>query len=90
MKVLVLIHSLYGHIGTLAEAIVEGVREVSDAEVLIKRIPETIPASLLKNISAGHARQQLAGIPVADPNELGNYDAIIFGSATCLARCALC
>jgi multimeric flavodoxin WrbA len=43
MKVLVLIHSLYGHIGTMAEAVAEGVREVPDSEVIIKRVPETIP-----------------------------------------------
>ncbi len=39
-------------------------------------------------ITAGHeeevrsAQQQLADVPVADPNELGDYDAIIFGSPT--------
>jgi NAD(P)H dehydrogenase (quinone) len=35
-----------------------------------------------ENMGAGQAQQQLAGIPVADPNELGDYDAIIFGSPT--------
>jgi NAD(P)H dehydrogenase (quinone) len=39
----------------MAEAIAEGVREVSDAEVIIKRVPETIPDRVLDNMGAGHA-----------------------------------
>ena len=82
MKVLVLIHSIHGHINTMAEAVAEVVREVPDAEVIIKRIPKTIPDGVLENMGAGPAQQQLAGVPVADPNELADYDAIIFGSPT--------
>jgi multimeric flavodoxin WrbA len=66
----------------MAEAVAEGVREVPNAEVIIKRVPETIPDGVLENMGAGLAQQQLAGVPVADPNELGDYDAIIFGSPT--------
>jgi len=62
--------------------VAEGVREVPNAEVIIKRVPETIPDGVLENMGAGLAQQQLAGVPVADPNELGDYDAIIFGSPT--------
>jgi multimeric flavodoxin WrbA len=66
----------------MAEAVAEGVREVPNAEVIIKRVPETIPDGVLENMGAGLAQQQLADVPVADPNELGDYDAIIFGSPT--------
>jgi len=66
----------------MAEAVAEGVREVPNAEVIIKRVPETIPDGVLENMGAGLAQQQLAGVPMADPNELGDYDAIIFGSPT--------
>ena len=82
MKVLVLVHSLYGHIGTMAEAVAEGVREIPDAEAIIKRVPETIPDGVLEQMGAAEAQRQLANIPVADPNELGDYDAIIFGTPT--------
>ena len=33
-------------------------------------------------MGSGHAQQQLAGIPAADPKELGDYDVIIFDLPT--------
>jgi len=47
-KVLVLYYSFYGHIEAMAEAVAEGARTVSGAEVVIKRVPETIPEDVLK------------------------------------------
>ena len=82
MKLLVLVHSVYGHINTMAKAVAEGVREVPNAEVIIKRVPETIPEDVLEKMGATQAQQELAGVPVADPNELADYDAIIFGTPT--------
>ena len=43
-KVLVLYYSMYGHIETMAQAVAEGARSVSGAEVTVKRVPETMPA----------------------------------------------
>ncbi len=42
-KVLIVFYSMYGHVLKLAEAVAEGVREVSGCEVTIKRVPETLP-----------------------------------------------
>lgn len=42
-KVLVLYYSMYGHIETMANAVAEGARSVSGAEVTVKRVPETMP-----------------------------------------------
>ena len=77
-KVLVLYHSMYGHIETLANKVAEGVRSISGAEVIIKRVAETIPEAAFK--AAGGKADQSA--PVAAPAELGEYDAIIFGTPT--------
>ena|SRR5690625_1060617 len=77
-KVLVLYYSFYGHIEKMAEAVAEGARQVPGAEVVVKRVPETIPEDILKN--AGAKLDQAA--PVATPEELADYDAIIFGSGT--------
>jgi NAD(P)H dehydrogenase (quinone) len=77
-KVLVLYHSFYGHIETMANAIAEGAREVPGAVVDLKRVPETMPADAFK--AAGGKGDQSA--PVAQPGELANYDAIIFGTPT--------
>ena len=77
-KILVLYHSMYGHIETMANAVAEGARRVAGVEVTIKRVPETMPAEVFKN--AGGKTDQAA--PVASPAELPDYDAIIFGTPT--------
>lgn len=77
-KILVLYHSMYGHVETMAEAIAEGARRVEGVEVTIKRVPETMPQEVFKN--AGGKTDQAA--PVANPAELPEYDAIIFGTPT--------
>ena len=77
-KVLVLYHSMYGHIETLAAKIAEGAKSVAGVEVTIKRVPETIPAEAFK--AAGGKADQAAA--VATTAELPEYDAIIFGTPT--------
>lgn len=77
-KVLVLYYSMYGHIETLAGAIAEGARRVEGAEVVVKRVPETIPEDRAK--AAGAKLEQAA--EVATPAELEEYDAILFGTPT--------
>ena len=88
-KVLVLYHSMYGHIETMAGKVAEGARSVPGTEVTIKRVPETMPADAFKN--AGGKADQAA--PVATPQELAEYDAIIVGTPTrfgnMTARCAI-
>jgi NAD(P)H dehydrogenase (quinone) len=77
-KILVLYYSMYGHVEAMAEAVADGVRSVPGAEVTIKRVPETIPAA--QAATYGVKLDQKA--PVATPDELANYDAIIFGTPT--------
>jgi len=77
-KILVLYYSAYGHVETMAEAVAEGARQVSGATVTIKRVPELVPDEVARK--SGHKLDQKA--PIADPNELGDYDAIIFGVPT--------
>ncbi|MFC3677906.1 NAD(P)H:quinone oxidoreductase [Ferrovibrio xuzhouensis] len=77
-KVLVLYHSMYGHVEKMAEAVAAGAREVGGVQVTVKRVPETMPEEAFKK--AGGKWDQAA--PVADPAELADYDAIIFGTGT--------
>ncbi len=77
-KVLVLYYSSYGHIETMAAAVAEGAKSVAGVEVAVKRVPELVPDEVAR--SSGIKLDQAA--PVADPNELGDYDAIIFGTPT--------
>ncbi|MDD3446977.1 MAG: NAD(P)H:quinone oxidoreductase [Zavarzinia sp.] len=77
-KVLVLYHSSYGHIETMARAVAEGAASVEGVEVTVKRVPETMDAEMMKQF--GMKPDQAA--PVATPAELADYDAIIFGTPT--------
>jgi NAD(P)H dehydrogenase (quinone) len=77
-RILVLYYSSYGHIETMARAVAEGVRSVEGAEVTVKRVPELVPEDIARK--SGMKIDQEA--PIADPNELGDYDAIIFGTPT--------
>jgi NAD(P)H dehydrogenase (quinone) len=77
-RVLVLYHSMYGHIETMASAVADGAARVEGAEVTIKRVPETMPEDAFK--AAGGKTDQDAGI--AKPGELADYDAIILGVPT--------
>ena len=40
MKILVVYHSIYGHVQTLAKAVSEGVQEVPGAELVLRRVHE--------------------------------------------------
>ena len=77
-KVLVLYYSGYGHVETMAEAIAEGVGEVDGAEVTVKRVPELVPEEVARK--SGMKLDQQA--PIAEPSELADYDAIVFGTPT--------
>ncbi|RJS92936.1 NAD(P)H:quinone oxidoreductase [Salinisphaera sp. Q1T1-3] len=77
-RILVLYYSMYGHIETLARAVVDGAKSVDGVEVVLKHVPETMSAEALE--SAG-AKQSLTG-EAATPGELADYDAVIFGTPT--------
>jgi len=77
-RILVLTHSMYGHIETMATAVAAGAASVAGVEVTIKRVPETMPEDAFK--AAGGKTDQAAA--VATPAELADYDAIIFGVPT--------
>ncbi|HRK94898.1 MAG TPA: NAD(P)H:quinone oxidoreductase [Rhodospirillales bacterium] len=77
-RVLVLYYSSYGHIEAMAEAVAEGARSVDGTDVELKRVPELVPEEVARK--ANMKLDQRA--PVAQPAELADYDAIIFGTPT--------
>src|SRR5450631_789377 len=77
-KVLVVYYSSYGHIEEMAYAQAEGAAQVSDTEVIVKRVAELTPPEVAK--AAGFRLNQRA--PLAEPGELERYDAIVFGTPT--------
>jgi len=77
-RLLVLYHSSYGHTETLAYAMAHGVRAVDSVQVAVKRVPELMPEEVMR--AAGMKVDQPA--PIADPQELAEYDGIIVGTPT--------
>ena len=77
-KILVLYYSMYGHIEQMAAAVAAGAAAVPGVAVTVKRVPETMPEALARQ--AGAKRDQAA--PLASPQELADYDAILFGTPT--------
>jgi NAD(P)H dehydrogenase (quinone) len=82
MKLLILYYSQFGHIHHMAEAEAEGARSVPGAEVVLGRVPETLPAEVLEKTGAAEFQKEFSKIPVCTPREMTEFDAIIFGTPT--------
>jgi len=77
-KMLVLYYSSYGHVEQMAYAQAEGARRIAGAEVVVKRVPE-----IMSEEQARAAKMKVdQPAPIASPNELDQYDGIIFGTPT--------
>jgi NAD(P)H dehydrogenase (quinone) len=83
-RILILYHSTYGHIETMAKAIADGARSVDGVNVDIKHVPELVPEDVARK--SGYKLDQEAEIATVD--ELADYDAIIIGVGTRYGRMA--
>ena len=81
-KIIIVYYSMYTHIHKMAQAVAEGAREVSGTEVLLRRVPETLPDEVLVAMGAVDAQKSMGDIPIATVEELPEADAIIFGTPT--------
>jgi NAD(P)H dehydrogenase (quinone) len=77
-KILVLYYSAYGHVEIVGKEVATGAKSVEGTSVSLKRVPEIVSAAVAA--SAGIKLDQPAEI--ANPEELADYDAIIFGTPT--------
>lgn len=66
----------------MAEAVAEGAREVEETEVALYQVPELVPDDILEKSGAQKARQAFAHIPLAQPEQLAEANAILFGTPT--------
>jgi NAD(P)H dehydrogenase (quinone) len=76
-KVLVLYYSSWGHVEAMAYAAAEGAKE-GGATVDVMRVADITPPETAKAMY--FKTEQKA--PVAKPEDLANYDAVIFGTST--------
>jgi len=82
MKIYIVFYSMYGHIFKMAEAVAKGIEEVPGAEVVVRRVPETLPDDVLGKMGALESQKNMAHVPVCTAEELVEADAIIFGTPT--------
>jgi len=82
MKIQVIFYSMYGHVYRMAEAVAAGAREVPGGEVTLWQVPELMPEAALEKSGAKQARQAFAHVPLAQPKQLAEADAILFGTPT--------
>ncbi|RKO88679.1 NAD(P)H:quinone oxidoreductase, type IV [Blyttiomyces helicus] len=76
-KIFVVIYSMYGHIKTLSEAIVKGLKE-EGVDATLYRVEETLPDSVLTKMYA----RKFDEIPVLAPEDLVKADGFLFGIPT--------
>ena len=82
MKALVVYYSMYGHVHQMAQAIAEGAKEVSGAEIEMRRVPETLPDEVLSKMGPLEAQKSFSEVPICSVEELPSADAILFGTPT--------
>jgi NAD(P)H dehydrogenase (quinone) len=82
MKVLIVYYSMYGHVHKMVEAAARGAGSVEDVEVIIRRVPETLPEEALEKMGALESQKLQSHIPICTLDELADADAVIFGTPT--------
>lgn len=82
IKVQVIFYSMYGHVYRMAQAVVEGAKQVPGAEVSLYQVAELMPDEVLEKYGAKAARASFAKVPVATVGQLPDAQALIFGTPT--------
>jgi NAD(P)H dehydrogenase (quinone) len=85
MRVLIVYHSIYGHVQAMAKAVQEGAQEVTGIDVALRRVQEF--ADYVQQIESekGYAYQvyqSQASVPECRLDDLRDADGVIFGSPT--------
>jgi NAD(P)H dehydrogenase (quinone) len=82
MKLMIVYYSMFGHVHRMAEAVAEGARLVPGTDVILRRVPETLPREVLEKTGAADLQKTFAHIPLCTPQDLAAADAVIFGTPT--------
>jgi NAD(P)H:quinone oxidoreductase type IV len=82
IQVQVIFYSMYGHVHRMAQAVVEGAKQVPGAEVSLYQVAELVPDAVLEKLGAKQARAAFSKIPIATVDQLAEAHAIIFGTPT--------
>ena len=83
MKVLIVYYSTYGHVYRMATLVAQGVREIPDADPVIRRVPELIPMEVVdsrEEMKAGREMQR--DVLLVTKDDFREAGAIAFGTPT--------
>jgi len=83
MKILVVYHSIFGHVFSLAKAVVRGIDTVAGAEPVLRRVEEFDKTKkwILGNEDARRVWEAQSEIPVCTLDDLREAGGILFGSS---------
>jgi NAD(P)H dehydrogenase (quinone) len=82
IKVQVIFYSMYGHVYKMAQAVVEGAKQVPGTEVSLYQVAELMPDEVLEKYGAKAAKAAFSKLPIATVDQLADAHAIIFGTPT--------
>lgn len=85
MKVLVVYYTQYGHTRTMADAVVEGAKQVAGVEVVLRRVrefPEKVKQFEQEKGYDYQIYQAQQSIPECTVDDLREADGVVFGSPT--------
>jgi NAD(P)H dehydrogenase (quinone) len=85
MKILVVFHSVYGHVQALAKAVAQGVQEVPGVELVLRRVrefPDLVQHMEKEKGYSYQVYQSLQSIPECTLDDLREADGVLFGSPT--------
>ena len=82
MDILVVYYSMYGHVHRMAQAVAEGIESVDGAWAGLRRVPETLSGDVLEMMGAVESQRAMAEVRIATAAELGEADAVVFGTPT--------
>jgi NAD(P)H dehydrogenase (quinone) len=86
MQVLIAHYSLLGHTNRLAEAVLQGARQVENSKVMLMRIPEILAEEEIKHKGLGEFRRSFEELPVCSQDDVARADALILGAPTYLGN----
>src|SRR6185436_12834124 len=83
MKVLIVYYSTYGNVYKMAQLVAEGVKQVPDAEPVVRTVPELIPPSVIDSRPDMKGGRELRkNVPLVTLDDFRQADAFAFGTPT--------
>src|SRR5437660_8603318 len=83
MNVLIVYYSTYGNVFKMAQLVAEGVKQVPEAEPVIRTVPELIPQSVIEAHADMKAAKDLQkDVAFVTPEDFRQAGAIAFGTPT--------